>query len=800
MSARTRFLALLAACSLTAAATARADWPHDPYGGGLPVCNASDDQWSAVGVSDGAGGAIFVWEDRRTGAWDLQARRVSATGTALWPANGVPVVTATATQRFVACVPDGAGGVIAAWEDYRSGAADIYVQRLDANGTALWTANGVGVCTQAASQVLPTIASDGAGGAIIAWQDFRGADGDIYAQRVNASGAVQWIANGVAVCTSAGIQHSVKTCGSAGGVFLAWSDERGGAIADDVYMQRLSAAGAAGFAVNGLPVSASAGSQFLAAVEPDGTGGMLVLWQDTNSGKIQLRAQRMSSNGLPQWANGGMDVATSAFDQQYPSMRDDGSGGMLLSWGEARGATLHDVYAQRISAGGTQLWGAAGVALCLLDGEQWITSLVPDAGGGAIVTWSDRRGGTYDLYAQRVSATGSAQWTGSGTLVAGSGGDQASPVCVEDARGGVIALWQDDHLGNSDLDAQGVDHHGMLGDVAPRITSVKDVPSDQGGKVKLSWSASSLDEDPTFGIFDYRIWRSVPQAALAAGLAARRGTTTDSDVAAETGMLLVVPNAAADYAWELVTTQSAAAFPSYSLVVVTVQDSTPGYAPRTAFMVEARQGTSVASKRWSSVPDSGYSVDNLAPAAPAPFTAQYSAGTARLHWQPNHEDDLAGYRLYRGTNAAFAPTPAALVSAPPDTGYADAAGAPYFYKLTAVDAHGNESPVALTQPTGTLGVDGSPLALSFAAPWPQPARSGVAFRFALPARGEATLELFDAAGRRVAVLADGPHEAGEHTLRWDGRDGDGGRVAPGLYLARLTAAGRPITRRVVTAE
>ena len=236
---------------------------------------------------------------------------------------------------------------------------------------------------------------------------------------------------------------------------------------------------------------------------------------------------------------------------------------------------------------------------------------------------------------------------------------------------------------------------------------------------------------------------------------------TDSDVAAETGMLLVSPNAAADYAWELVTTQSAATFPSYSLVVATAQDSTPGFAPRTAFMVEARQGTGVSSRRWSSAPDSGYSVDNLAPAAPAPFTAQYAAGTALLHWQPNHESDLAGYRLYRGTSASFATSPANLVSAQPDTGYADAAGAPYFYKLTAVDAHGNESPVALTQPTGTLGVDGAALALGFSAPWPQPARGGASFRFALPARGEATLELFDAAGRRVAVLADGPHEAGQ---------------------------------------
>ena len=50
---------------------------------------------------------------------------------------------------------------------------------------------------------------------------------------------------------------------------------------------------------------------------------------------------------------------------------------------------------------------------------------------------------------------------------------------------------------------------------------------------------------------------------------------------------------------------------------------------------------------------------------------------------------------------------------------------------------------------------------------------------AKPARPEAVVKGItpdQPAPRRVAVLADGPLEAGEHTLRWDGRDAGGGRV------------------------
>ena len=47
---------------------------------------------------------------------------------------------------------------------------------------------------------------------------------------------------------------------------------------------------------------------------------------------------------------------------------------------------------------------------------------------------------------------------------------------------------------------------------------------------------------------------------------------------------------------------------------------------------------------WDSNPDSGYSVDDLAPAVPGPLTGEYAAGATTLSWEPNSESDLAGYR------------------------------------------------------------------------------------------------------------------------------------------------------------
>jgi len=115
-------------------------------------------------------------------------------------------VPATGNQRTPTIVSDSAGGAIVAWVDDRGGTSGIYAQRVDARGGPQWTPDGVALCTPSDSQWWPQIVSDGAGGAIVAWEDLRSGPSDIYAQKVNAVGTPQWDADGVALCTVPGVQ------------------------------------------------------------------------------------------------------------------------------------------------------------------------------------------------------------------------------------------------------------------------------------------------------------------------------------------------------------------------------------------------------------------------------------------------------------------------------------------------------------------------------------------------------------------------------------------------------------------
>ena len=74
-----------------------------------------------------------------------------------------PICTTVNDQTDPIIISDGYGGAIIVWTDKRGGNPDIYAQRIDANGVIRWTTDGIVICVAADYQYLPTIVSDGNG-------------------------------------------------------------------------------------------------------------------------------------------------------------------------------------------------------------------------------------------------------------------------------------------------------------------------------------------------------------------------------------------------------------------------------------------------------------------------------------------------------------------------------------------------------------------------------------------------------------------------------------------------------------
>jgi len=223
---------------------------------GTVICNASSSQLNPKICSDGQGGAIITWYDKRTmstTALDIYAQKINLKGFGQWDINGTIICNESGNQIDIQITSDGAGGAIITWSDERRGSSqdDIYAQKINTMGISQWCDNGRLICDAPSEQEGPQITSDGAGGAIIAWQDTRFGDSDIYAQKINSDGMIQWDENWTLICNATGNQLDPQiTSDGAGGAIIAWQDERIAIDQDDIYAQKIAGPGDPSIAIH----------------------------------------------------------------------------------------------------------------------------------------------------------------------------------------------------------------------------------------------------------------------------------------------------------------------------------------------------------------------------------------------------------------------------------------------------------------------------------------------------------------------------------------------------------------------
>ncbi|MGH7741747.1 MAG: hypothetical protein ACRENS_06960, partial [Candidatus Eiseniibacteriota bacterium] len=239
------------------------------------------DKINPVVVSDGAGGAIIAWQTGATlGSNNVWSQRVNGAGALQWGVNGAGVSGVANSQYQPSIVSDGAGGAVIVWQDTRNTTFDIYAQRMNSAGVQQWTTDGVPLNPGFHSQVSPASVSDGAGGVMVSWQDTRNGTSDIYAQRLNSSGADVWTPGGVACCITPGTQwYSSITTDRLGGAVVTWQDDRG----PDVYAQRVNGAGSALWGSGGVAISTAAAYQQTPIIASNGASGAIITWQDSRS-------------------------------------------------------------------------------------------------------------------------------------------------------------------------------------------------------------------------------------------------------------------------------------------------------------------------------------------------------------------------------------------------------------------------------------------------------------------------------------------------------------------------------------
>ncbi len=475
------------ACFLTLSVNTSAwGWSGDNYLN-TTVNSSTGDQLYPSSASDGAGGVVIAWEDRRASDGDIYAQRIAASGEVMWATNGIAVSAVSMdSQNAPLAVSDGSGGVYVAWTNSTSG--EIYLQRLDASGNPVtgWSAGGMVVSGGSGNNANPIMLADGSGGVLIAWTYYDPiTSADIYAQHIDSDGSVHsgWSAGGMPVITASQGQYNQQMAlDGAGGVIVIWGSFSGD---DKIHAQRLDTSGAPLWAATGVEIAAaSTPSKVYPVITSDGAGGAIIAWEDwrTSSDYGDLYGQRINSSGVEQWGTTGLAIATHTGSyQDQINILSDGAGGAYLAWRDSRNSDLYpntpahyDIYLHRIDSSGASVsgWTADGTLLSIADTSRNQTPvLVSDGSGGVVVSWWENPYPMTRILAQRVASDATVQWSTGGIVVSDKPGYGINPVIVSDGDGGADIAWRNREVaGDFNIFAQRIYSDGSFSSVATPTT------------------------------------------------------------------------------------------------------------------------------------------------------------------------------------------------------------------------------------------------------------------------------------------------------------------------------------------
>lgn len=345
-----------------------------------------------------------------------------------------------------------------------------------------------------------------------------------------------------------------------------------------------------------------------------------------------------------------------------------------------------------------------------------------------------------------------------------------------------------------------------LESLQPHILSVADVGNDQGRRLRLEFARSGRDAiNSLTPVLQYEAFRRIdPLPELAAqdplGPAEAGARVTDERAARAlaAGMISAPGDFLAD--WEFAGAIPAHGDPRYFMIAPTLADSTVEHGIHwSVFFIRAATANPLV--YFDSPPDSGYSLDNLAPNVPQGFSVAYNSGGGNeLVWEPSSDPDFRFFNVYRDTDPAFVAGPENLAHQTIETAWVDpvAEGWQYSYKLTAVDFAGNESePASPCEVTGT-GDGAVPQRYALHTNIPNPFNPSTIIRYDVPAGGgNVTLDIFDAAGELVSRLVAGHESEGAKSAIWWGKTERGEDAASGVYFCRMTAPGFTQTRKII---
>jgi hypothetical protein len=753
---------------------------------------------------DSTGNFVVVWQsfDQDGNLWGVYGQRYDNTGTKVGSEFQVNTYT-TSLQMYPEVAMSATGEFVVVWvsDGQDTSGYGVYGQRYDNTGTKVGSEFRVNT-TVANNQTNPDVAINADGKFVVVWRD-DALDGDghgIFQQRYDASGTPLGTETQVNTFTFNHQRAPAVAALPSGGHVAVWmsADQDGDGFG--VIAQRYNGTGAA-VGTEIVVNTTTSGNQINPRVSYDQLGGFTVVWDGyhgTDSDGVM--AQRFLSDGTKTGGEYRVNTYTPG-EQSYTDVAVTAAHEVIVWHSYAQDGAEGGIYAQRYGSspllGDLTISGFSStpilsdaklpayaiytVAAAYQDVDSFRTSVY-------VSTDDEITTGDYLLYAEILPG-----------LLAGEDTtfSVSFPLPPDAPRGDIyLGLFVDDLEQVTEFSEINNTQTNPFWYQVPLIYSVEDVLGDQGGWVFLKWYASPADLPFGGGLItEYTLWRTIDMYGTSPPVARAYYEWNERETrpaAAALPTMRVERTESGTVFWELVDTHAAYHIEGYGRALPTLFDSTAVNIDYHYFQVMAH--TSDPLVFYVSGVDSARSVDDLAPAPPQSLAGAQTVAPdgLELTWDPNTEPDLLHYRVYRGPDAHFVPTPGSQLGTTTDEFFFDGDwvwSSDYYYKVSAVDVHGNESPFAAMGPeiVTDAGAGAPPRRTALEQNHPNPFNPATTIRYALAEKAFVELSVFDARGRLVKTLVRGERTPDNYSVKWDGMNNNGTPTASGVYFYRLEA-------------
>lgn len=454
-------LLLLCLCAITAlqAQTPWLKWDSDHA-----IRQGTNIEWFRTATMLG-NNFVVSWSDTKSGERDLYAQCIDPQGNAVWGTQPLLIDNKIDRQEDPVAVTTSDNSIVIAWVDFsQDQKGDIFAQKISATGQLLWQQNGIPVCVTIGEQIGINMVPDNNGGVILIWNDHRATGIDIYGAHLDSNGVNTWTTNGIQFGDNNGDETSNTFWEDGqGGAFLAYMYKPNGGISK-ILVDHINGDGT--LASGPTPIHNVNYIQQGVKIAPDNNGGFILAWEEKiaeASVSVSILAQRVMMNGTLAWDN-PVTIMDGEFIRGKARIVGT-SNGAIIVWEDNQFDETHsnpDLLAQRLDLLGNKMWAEAGVQVSVMPEKQQDVRLVSDQNDGFFAVWDDSRvsDDAVDVYMQHITSTGTPSLEANGIAISSAVGKQNGSL-IKASNDKLYVVWSDARTGSIGINYQILNYNGV---------------------------------------------------------------------------------------------------------------------------------------------------------------------------------------------------------------------------------------------------------------------------------------------------------------------------------------------------